>query len=49
MDLSSKSLLIGGQSSNLYIYNMEEKEYEEDPDRGDITTGMYGMDLDTGE
>ena len=40
MDNSSKFLLIGGKSSNICVYNMEESEFEEQPDRGDVTTGI---------
>ena len=40
MDNNSKFLLVGGKSSNLYIYNLEESEFEEQPDRGDVLTGM---------
>ena len=40
MDNSSKFLLVGGKSSNLYVYNIEEGEFEEQPDRGDVTTGI---------
>ena len=40
MDNNSKFLLVGGKSSNLYVYNVEEDEFEEQPDKGDVTTGI---------
>ena len=48
MDQSSKFLLIGGKESNLYVYNLEDNEFEEHPDKGDISIGIQQMDLDTG-
>ena len=49
MDLSCKILLIGGLSSNLYVYNLDDNEFEEQPDQGDVTTGILEMALDTQE
>ena len=40
MDQSSKFLLIGGKESNLYVYNLEDNEFEEHPDKGDVSVGI---------
>ena len=48
MDQNCKFLLVAGESSNLYVYNFEDSEFEEHPDRGDLSTGIHQMDLDAG-
>ena len=48
MDQNCKFLLVAGESSNLYVYNFEDSEFEEHPDRGDLSTGIHQMDLDLG-
>ena len=46
MSPNFKFLAIGGQDSNLYIYNMDTNDFDQCPDISDLTTGISGMDWD---
>ena len=46
LDEASRQLLIGGQFSKLYAYDMDEKEFQENDD---AAVGTLDMDLDVQE
>ena len=46
MPSNCKFLAIGGQESNLYLYNMEDNDFDQCPDVSDLTTGISDMDWD---
>ena len=41
-----KFLGIGGENSNLYVYNMDTNDFDQCPDVSDLTTGISDMDWD---
>ena len=42
----SKYLAFGGLGSNLYLYNMEDSEIEQNPDNTELVTGVSALDWD---
>ena len=43
---NNKYLATGGLSCNLYIFNMEKNDFEEEPDPSELNTGIQDLDWD---